>query len=80
VRLRGESASSRTAEWEAMIGALDRRAASIAVFPDECDTSTIIPSRLASEIACLPSSLTPPCSSSASPRFSRGMEESARSL
>ena len=30
-----------------MIGALERRAASSAVFLEECDTSTIIPSRLA---------------------------------
>ena len=78
--LRGWSASARVLEWLAITGALETRTACIIAALEMCETSTMMPSRFISATTCSPNSLSPSCSASPSPRFSRGVAESAMSL
>ena len=53
--LRLTSASARTAECEAMIGAFDSATACIIEAFDGCETSTMMPTLFSSAMTCLPS-------------------------
>ena len=77
---RETSASALVPECDAMTGAAESSAACSMASFEMWETSTRMPSRFISAITSLPNSLIPPCSASASPSSSRGLQESAMSL